>query len=162
MPRIGQSTVSVNTCIIALPRGCLLAVAFFVARTTKATGCHRFVNLLCGTIAPGRALDDPDATGGGTGWPPRHPDNALAAVVSPPADDTLPAFPRARRSKGKTRFSGGIRRRWKDDADGAILEWDYQHGRVEKYDSRGNHLGEFDPVTGDQIGPAKPGRTVEP
>jgi len=83
------------------------------------------------------------------------------AYVPPPANDALPAFPLARRSKGKTGFSGGIRRRWKD-VDGTILEWDYQHGRVEKYDGRGNHLGEFDPATGHQVGSPQPGRTVEP
>jgi hypothetical protein len=54
-----------------------------------------------------------------------------------------------------------MRRRWRED-DGTILEWDYQDGRVEKYDSHGNHLGEFDPVTGDQLGPAIPRRKVEP
>ncbi|MQT72046.1 toxin, partial [Pseudomonas sp. FSL R10-0071] len=30
--------------------------------------------------------------------------------------------------------------RWKV-SDGRILEWDYQHGAVEMYDKRGNHLG---------------------
>jgi hypothetical protein len=74
----------------------------------------------------------------------------------------LPAFPRARRVKGKTRFAGGIRRRWKAP-DGTIYEWDYRHGAVEVYDARGrNHRGDFDPMTGRQIGPAQPDRTVEP
>jgi len=85
----------------------------------------------------------------------------MLAYVPPPADDVLPAFPLARRSKGKTRFSGGVRRRWKD-ANGTIFEWDYQHGRVEKYDSRGGHLGEFDPATGQMTGGPQLGRTVEP
>ncbi|HYM16396.1 MAG TPA: colicin E3/pyocin S6 family cytotoxin [Dehalococcoidia bacterium] len=31
----------------------------------------------------------------------------------PPAD--LPAFPRATRSRRKTRFGGGLRARWKDE-----------------------------------------------
>jgi hypothetical protein len=29
-----------------------------------------------------------------------------------------------------------MRARWKDE-DGAIYEWDYAHGTVERYDSRG-------------------------
>ncbi len=53
-----------------------------------------------------------------------------------PAPRMLPAFPNARPAPGKTRYPGGIRRRWKD-SDGNIYEWDYQHGRVEKYDKRG-------------------------
>jgi hypothetical protein len=87
---------------------------------------------------------------------------SLAAVVHPPADDELPGFPRAVRAKPKTRFPGGIRRRWKDREDGSIYEWDYQHGRIEVYDRRGQHHGDFDPVTGAQIGASVPGRTVEP
>ncbi|MBO0735246.1 MAG: hypothetical protein J2P48_01550 [Alphaproteobacteria bacterium] len=47
----------------------------------------------------------------------------LGAVVHPPADNVLPGFPRAARTKGKTWFPGGIRRRWKDP-DGMIYEWD--------------------------------------
>ena len=55
---------------------------------------------------------------------------------------------------------GGLRHRWKDAA-GTIFEWDYRHGRVEKYDRLGRHLGEFDPVTGAQTKPAS-NRVVEP
>ena len=51
--------------------------------------------------------------------------------------------------------------RWKV-SDGRILEWDYQHGAVEMYDKRGNHLGEFNANTGEQTKPAKPTRKVEP
>jgi Cytotoxic len=44
----------------------------------------------------------------------------------------------------------------------SILEWDYRHGRIEKYDSRGNHCGEYDPMTGRQLkGPLR-GRKVQP
>jgi hypothetical protein len=46
----------------------------------------------------------------------------------------LPAFPSARKVRGKTWFAGGLRRRWRT-ADGLILEWDYQHGTVEAYDA---------------------------
>lgn len=69
-------------------------------------------------------------------------------VIQPPA--TLPGFPNASRTKGKTKTrSGLVRARWVD-LDGFIYEWDYLHGRVEKYDKRGRHMGEFDPATGTQ------------
>jgi len=61
----------------------------------------------------------------------------------------------------QTAFSGGLRRRWRDP-DGAIYEWDYQHGTVEVYDRRGFHRGEFNPSTGERLGSPIPRRTVEP
>jgi YD repeat-containing protein len=81
--------------------------------------------------------------------------------VPPPSD--LAAFPDATRVSSKTPVGGGrgLRRRWKD-LDGKIYEWDYQHGRVELYDKRGRHLGEFDPQTGERTGGADAGRRVEP
>ena len=43
-----------------------------------------------------------------------------------------------------------------------VCEWDAQHGKVEKYSKNGrNHLGEFDPDTGEQTKPADPRRSVE-
>jgi hypothetical protein len=42
------------------------------------------------------------------------------------------------------------------------LEWDYQHGKVEKYNKKGKHQGEYDPNTGEQTKPPEPGREVEP
>jgi hypothetical protein len=77
--------------------------------------------------------------------------------VPPPR--ILPAFPNARRVKPKTAFQGGLRTRWKD-ADDYIYEWDYLHGMVEKYSRRGNHLGEFDPKTGEQTKEPEPGRSI--
>jgi hypothetical protein len=50
------------------------------------------------------------------------------------------------RPKTPVKGGGGLRKRWKD-AEGNIYEWDSQHGRLEKYDKRGRHLGEFDPDT---------------
>jgi len=76
-----------------------------------------------------------------------------ATYVPPPQN--LPAFPDAVRVKRKNN-----RVRWQD-SDGNIYEWDYQHGRVEKYDRRGRHLGEFDPNTGEQTKPADPTRRTE-
>jgi len=80
-----------------------------------------------------------------------------------PAPKSLPAFPSAKRARIKTPVhrGGGMRIRWKDD-DGAIYEWDYAHGTVEKYNSRGHHQGEFDPYSGRQLKPASPARRVEP
>ena len=79
-----------------------------------------------------------------------------------PAPKGLAAFPDAVKVDFKTRVQGGggARRRWKD-GKGRIYEWDSQHGAVEMYDKQGKHLGEFDPVTGEQTKPAKPGRKVE-
>ncbi|WP_080686152.1 hemagglutinin repeat-containing protein [Rhizobium leguminosarum] len=54
----------------------------------------------------------------------------------------------------------GGRARWYD-SKGNIYEWDYQHGKLEKFDKSGKkHLGEYDPVTGAQTKPPKPGRTT--
>ncbi|OIQ65705.1 colicin-E3 [mine drainage metagenome] len=74
----------------------------------------------------------------------------------------LPAFPLAQRVRGKNTIpGGGLRQRWKSRS-GTIYEWDYQHGRVEVYDRRGRHLGEFDPYTGARTKPANPHYQVEP
>jgi hypothetical protein len=78
-----------------------------------------------------------------------------------PAPKTPAAFPDLRAVKPKTRFGGGLRRRWKN-AGGNIFEWDHQHGAVEMYDARGRHLGQFDAATGErQSGPER-GRTIKP
>ncbi len=80
-----------------------------------------------------------------------------------PAPKSLPGFPNAVPAKGKTpvQGGGGTRKRWIND-DGCILEWDSQHGAVEKYSKNGrNHLGEFDPDTGEQTKDGDPTRRVE-
>ena len=80
-----------------------------------------------------------------------------------PAPKSLAGFPGLFPVKWKTpmRGGGGMRRRWKDER-GNIYEWDYRHGTVEMYDPRGRHLGEFDPVNGQKLKAAQPGRRVEP
>jgi hypothetical protein len=79
-----------------------------------------------------------------------------------PAPKTLPGFPKAVPAKPKTGMGGGKKRkRWKND-DGDILEWDYQHGKVERYDDKGKHKGEFDPANGTQTKPEKKDRTITP
>jgi len=83
--------------------------------------------------------------------------------VAPKGTPPLPAFPDARGAKKKTTVMGGgsLRSRWKDPI-GRIYEWDSQHGTVEIYDRSGRkHLGEFNPVTGEQTKPADPTRKVE-
>ncbi len=73
-----------------------------------------------------------------------------------PAPRRLKAFPNAERVRPKT-----ARHRWFDEQGGYIYEWDYQHGRVERYNRRGRHLGEFDPETGIMTKPANPRQTIE-
>lgn len=78
-----------------------------------------------------------------------------------PAPKGLTAFPDAKwaKSKASIQGGGGKRHRWVDSS-GKTYEWDSQHGTVEMYDKRGKHLGEYDPETGEQTKPAKPGRTT--
>lgn len=88
---------------------------------------------------------------GGTTW----------KIVPPPRE--LKAFPGTEPATRKTpvQGGGGLRKRWVD-RDGGIYEWDYQHGRVERYNKRGKHIGEFDAETGEQTKPADPDKKVEP
>lgn len=78
------------------------------------------------------------------------------------APNEIPGFPDAKETKKLTPDGiGGYRTRWILD-NGYILEWDKQHGELEKYDRRGRrHLGSFDPVTGEQLKPPVPGRTIK-
>ncbi|MDP4789949.1 MAG: colicin E3/pyocin S6 family cytotoxin [Haliea sp.] len=102
-------------------------------------------------------------------WFPTKPEIAPIYIsLSLPGDHKyyqppkgLTAFPDATKDKSKASVQGGgkNRKRWKD-SKGRIYEWDSQHGTVEKYDAQGKHLGEFNPETGEQTKPAKPGRTT--
>ncbi|MGK5613463.1 colicin E3/pyocin S6 family cytotoxin, partial [Proteus mirabilis] len=57
---------------------------------------------------------------------------------------------------------GGKRARWIGDKGRKIYEWDSQHGEIEGYrTSDGQHLGAFDPKTGNQIKPADPKRNIK-
>jgi hypothetical protein len=80
-----------------------------------------------------------------------------------PAPTGLSAFPDATKANRKTSVKGGgnLRKRWKTPK-GTIFEWDSQHGTVEMYDKRGRHLGEYNPITGEQTKPADNTRKVEP
>ena len=85
---------------------------------------------------------------------------SMSAVVPPPKE--LKGFPGAYRVSPKTpRPGGGLRKRWKD-ADGTIYEWDYQHGHVERYAPKGDHLGGYDAASGSQVSGAVNTRRVEP
>jgi len=42
------------------------------------------------------------------------------------------------------------------------FQWDYTHGDIEVYDSRGKHLGSMDARTGEMYKPAVPGRQIKP
>ncbi len=80
------------------------------------------------------------------------------SYVTPPK--TLEAFPTAKLVKSRTpvQGGGGLRKRWEDQE--YIYEWDSRHGSVEKYDKRRNHLGGFDPVTGEKISPRVASRRI--
>jgi len=72
-----------------------------------------------------------------------------------PPPKILLAFPNAKRVKPKSK-----RMRWQDQK--FIYEWDSFHGKVEKYTKRGQHLGEFDPLTGEQTKQADLSRSIQP
>ena len=110
-------------------------------------GCQPGV---CGVAVDRSANPDPEAN------KPDTSENRSAELTYIPPPKSLPGFPGAKKVRSKSQ-----RARWKDD-DGNIYEWDSQHGRVEKYDKRGRHLGEFDHNTGAQTKPADPNRRIEP
>lgn len=57
---------------------------------------------------------------------------------------------------------GGKRARWFGDKGRKIYEWDSQHGELEGYRaSDGQHIGAFDPKTGNQLKPADPKRNIK-
>lgn len=66
-------------------------------------------------------------------------------------------FPEAGKGKYNPKSD---RKRWVLP-DGSILEWDYQHGTVEKYDKTGKkHLGEYNPENGQLVDDPVPGRST--
>ncbi|KTC13299.1 detoxification [Pseudomonas marginalis ICMP 9505] len=80
-----------------------------------------------------------------------------------PSPTFLPAFPYAVRAPSKSGVKGGgkLRPRWKEP-HGYIYEWDFERGKVEKYNKRGKHLGEFDPITGERTKDAEDTRRIDP
>jgi hypothetical protein len=79
-----------------------------------------------------------------------------AGYIPPPK--SVPGFPGAT----KTKPVGG-RPRW-INPDGDVLEWDKQHGDIERYNKQGNkHKGSYDPETGKKTKEPVPGRkTTKP
>jgi Cytotoxic len=53
--------------------------------------------------------------------------------------------------RGRRRYRGNKR----------LYEWDSQHGELEVYDTRGNHLGVADVYSGEFIKPAVHGRRIQ-
>jgi RHS repeat-associated protein len=72
-----------------------------------------------------------------------------------PAPKSLPGFPDAEKVKPK-----GGRPRWRLP-DGDIIEWDGQHGELERYNPRGKHKGVWSP-DGEEIKDPVPGRKIDP
>jgi hypothetical protein len=91
--------------------------------------------------------------------------SSRAQILAIPAKTVIIIFPAwvvvlAHGSEIDSNLAIGGRARW-NGTDGKIYEWDSQHGTVEVYSPNGKvHLGEFDPNTGMQTKPGKPGRTA--
>ncbi|WP_440863703.1 colicin E3/pyocin S6 family cytotoxin [Symbiopectobacterium purcellii] len=81
-----------------------------------------------------------------------------------PETEEITGFSGLIQKNPKTPKQGGSgkRSRWIDDKGRTIYEWDYQHGELEGYRaSDGEHIGSFDPKTGQQSKPAVPGRNIK-
>jgi len=62
---------------------------------------------------------------------------------------------------GMTSVKNSKRKTWKSN-DGYYWQWDSQHGALEKWDSKKKkHLGEYNPVTGQQNKPGEKSRTFD-
>lgn len=82
----------------------------------------------------------------------------------PPKTQNIKGLGELKESKPKTPKQGGAgrRTRWIGDKGRKIYEWDYQHGEIEGYRaSDGQHIGAFDPKTGNQLKPADPKRSIK-
>lgn len=82
----------------------------------------------------------------------------------PPKTPDIKGLGELKESKPKTPKQGGAgkRARWVGDKGRKIYEWDYQHGEIEGYRaSDGQHLGAFDPKTGNQLKPADSKRNIK-
>jgi hypothetical protein len=129
------------------------SVAITVAAATAVVAAVAVVGYTIGGMAGGAGVGGMSVDFGAR----KGALNPDRRYVTPPSG-VSEAFPNAKRVPGKTpkQNGGGPRKRWIND-DGCILEWDYQHGAVEKCSPNGKkHLGEFDPVTGEQTKPANP------
>jgi hypothetical protein len=55
----------------------------------------------------------------------------------------------------------GGERRWRSDGGKRLYTWDSLHGEVEVFNRRGMHLGALDPINGDWVKEAVPGRRID-
>ncbi|WP_367172636.1 colicin E3/pyocin S6 family cytotoxin [uncultured Corynebacterium sp.] len=51
--------------------------------------------------------------------------------------------------------------RWRDRNAKRIFEYDPLHGHIEGYNLQGKHIGVFDVISGELIGPAVKGRRID-
>ncbi|CAM3712457.1 colicin-like bacteriocin tRNase domain-containing protein [Xenorhabdus thuongxuanensis] len=81
-----------------------------------------------------------------------------------PKTEDIKGLGELRKGPAKTpkQGSGGKRARWIGEKGRRIYEWDSQHGELEGYRaSNGEHLGSFDPKTGNQLKPADLTRNIK-
>lgn len=81
-----------------------------------------------------------------------------------PETEEIKGLGELKKGKKKTPKQGGSgkRARWIGDKGRKIYEWDSQHGELEGYrGSDGQHIGVFDPKTGQQLKPADPKRNIK-
>jgi hypothetical protein len=69
-----------------------------------------------------------------------------------PAESYIWGEMRPHRGTVRSNGQGGRRRRY--------YEWDHTHGEIEVYDSRGDHVGAIDSVTGEWVKPPRKGRDI--
>nr|WP_243636916.1 colicin E3/pyocin S6 family cytotoxin [Rhodococcus sp. Eu-32] len=51
--------------------------------------------------------------------------------------------------------------RWRNAEGSRLYEWDSTHGHIEAYNKRGHHVGVLDSETGQLIGAAVKGRSID-
>ena len=54
-----------------------------------------------------------------------------------------------------------VERRWRSDGGSGYTRGTALHGEIEVFNARGKHLGSIDPITGEMVKPAVPGRTID-
>ncbi|MFI6778758.1 colicin E3/pyocin S6 family cytotoxin [Nocardia sp. NPDC050412] len=83
------------------------------------------------------------------------PDDTNERKENPQGPGESPVWKDLKPYRGRTRTNG------KNGKAREYYEWDYTHNDIEAYDSKGNHLGSIDPITGKIYKPAVPGRTIQ-
>ncbi|WP_246180877.1 colicin E3/pyocin S6 family cytotoxin [Nocardia ninae] len=83
------------------------------------------------------------------------PEDQPERKENPPGPGESPVWKDAKPYKGKTKTNG------ENGKSREYYEWDYTHNDIEVYDSKGNHLGSKDPVTGEMYKNPVPGRKIK-